>query len=59
MQVKKANRDGQPILTPGASARQTFGAQLEQLKAEWNTKIKRRVHPKSDRKIERGAAPLW
>jgi len=38
---------------------ETFGAQLEELKAEWNTKIKRRVHAKSVRKIERGAADLF
>jgi hypothetical protein len=38
---------------------ETFGAQLEELKAECNTKIKQRVHPKSVRKIERGAADLF
>jgi hypothetical protein len=38
---------------------ETFGAQLEELKAEWNTKVKRRVPPKSVRKIERAAADLF
>ncbi len=38
---------------------ETFGAQLEELKTEWNTKIRQRVHPKSVRKIERGAVDLF
>ena len=38
---------------------ETFGAQLEKLKTEWNTKIKQRVHPKSIRNIERAAADLF
>jgi len=38
---------------------ETFGAQLEELKAEWNRKVKRRVHAKSFRKIERAAADLF
>ncbi len=38
---------------------ETFGAQLEELKTEWNRKVKRRVHAKSVRKIERAAADLF
>ena len=38
---------------------ETFGAQLEELSAEWNTKVKRRIHPKNSRKIERAAEELF
>jgi hypothetical protein len=38
---------------------ETFGAQLEELKTEWNTKIKQRVHRKSIRMIERAGTGLF
>lgn len=38
---------------------EVFGAQLEELKAEWNSKVKQRVHARSVRKIERAAADLF
>ncbi|MBZ5659882.1 MAG: nucleotidyltransferase domain-containing protein [Acidobacteriia bacterium] len=38
---------------------ETFGAQLEELNAEWNQNIKQRIHPKGVRKIERAVADVF